>query len=60
MNGVADYLELSHYNTHIYAGMFCIEADVFCIEAGHKVSTTFIGEYPSYIIAEIHSAIALM
>ena len=36
--GMAVYVGPSYYKTHIYAGMFYIEAGVFCIEAGHKVS----------------------
>ena len=36
--GMAEYVGPSCYKTHIYVGMFYIEAGVFCIEAGHEVS----------------------
>ena len=36
--GMAEYVGPSCYKTHIYTGIFYIEADVFCIEVGHGVS----------------------
>ena len=34
---MAEYVEPLCYKTHIYMGMFYIEAGVFCIETGHEV-----------------------
>ena len=57
---VADYMESLRYKTHIYAGMFYIEAGVFVLRWIMKCSTAFIGGYRRCIIVEIHSAIALI
>ena len=42
-------MEPLHYKTHIYAGMFYIEAGVLCIEVGHEVGSTMQKNRPSRI-----------
>ena len=38
MIGMAEYMGPSCYKTHVNAGMFYIEAGVFCVEAVDEVS----------------------
>ena len=60
MNSAADYVKLSCYKTHIYTGLFYIQAGVFTLRGPMKCSTVFISGYPSCIIVEICGDIALI